>query len=63
MPIVYQTAVADAYRGEKRYVRLPESEHNAVLEGVAATEYQAGLDWLWSRAVEGVNAKTPRLPR
>ena len=63
VPIVYQTAVADAYRGEKRYVRLPESEHNAVLEGVAATEYQAGLDWLWSRAVEGVNAKTPRPAR
>jgi pimeloyl-ACP methyl ester carboxylesterase len=51
VPLVYQTAVADAYRGEKKYVRLPESEHNAVLEGIAVREYQAALDWLWSRAV------------
>ena len=51
VPLVYQTAVADAYRGEKKYVRLPESEHNAVLEGASVREYQAALDWLWSRAV------------
>jgi pimeloyl-ACP methyl ester carboxylesterase len=50
VPIAYQTRVADAYRGEKRFVRLPDSEHNAVLEGAAATEYQAALDWLWARS-------------
>jgi pimeloyl-ACP methyl ester carboxylesterase len=51
VPLKYQSKVEQAYRGEKRYVRMPDSEHNAVLEGVAATEYQAALDWLWSRAV------------
>jgi pimeloyl-ACP methyl ester carboxylesterase len=50
VPLKYQTRVADAYRGDKRCVRLPDSEHNAVLEGAAASEYQAALDWLWSRA-------------
>jgi pimeloyl-ACP methyl ester carboxylesterase len=53
VPIAYQTKVAGAYRGEKKYVRLPDSEHNAVLEGASVAEYQAGLDWLWSRGVEG----------
>ena len=52
VPIAYQTKVADAYRGERKYVRLPESEHNAVLEGKSAAEYQAGLDWLWAQAVK-----------
>ena len=62
VPIAYQTRVADAYRGEKQFVRLPDSEHNAVLEGVAATQYQAALDWLWARAVEDANARTSRTP-
>jgi len=52
VPLKYQTKVADAYRGEKKYVRLPDSEHNAVLEGASIAEYQAGLDWLWVLGVE-----------
>jgi hypothetical protein len=52
VPLAYQKKVADAYRGEKKYVRLPESEHNAMLEGASVAEYQAGLDWLWALGVE-----------
>ena len=43
VPLKYQTKVADAYRGEKHYVRLPDSEHNAVLEGPSVAEYQSGI--------------------
>jgi hypothetical protein len=42
--------VSDAYAGEKRYVRRPQSEHNDLIEGEAIGEYQAALDWLWERA-------------
>jgi pimeloyl-ACP methyl ester carboxylesterase len=52
VPLKYQTKVADSYRGEKKFVRLPDSEHNAVLEGASVTEYQAGLHWLWALGVE-----------
>jgi len=41
VPVKYQTKVEAAYRGEKRYVRMPDSEHNASLEGVAATDVAA----------------------
>ena len=44
--------VSDAYAGAKRYIRLPESEHNAILHGPSVAEYQAALDWLWSSALE-----------
>ena len=51
VPLSYQTKVSDAYAGPKQYVRLPESQHNALLEGRSIAEYQAALDWLWSHAV------------
>jgi pimeloyl-ACP methyl ester carboxylesterase len=52
VPVKYQAKVSEAYAGEKRYVRLPDSEHNAVLRGASIGEYQAAMDWLWSAAVE-----------
>ena len=51
VPTKYQSKVAEAYRGPKRYVRRADAEHNDLLEGPAATEYQAALDWLWLQAV------------
>ena len=57
VPLKYQAKVSDAYAGEKRYVRLPESQHNAILNGPSIEEYQAALDWLWSVAVTGKDAK------
>ena len=59
VPIKYQTKVADAYRGPKRYVRCPDAEHNDPLAGATATEYQASLDWLWSQAVKPPLATAP----
>lgn len=47
VPLSYQTKVFHAYAGPKRFIRLPESQHNAMLEGSSIAEYQAGLDWLW----------------
>lgn len=52
VPVKYQTKVFDAYRGPAKYVRLPDADHNVVLEGKAAAEFQSGLDWLWKQAVE-----------
>ena len=51
VPPSYQAKVSDAYAGEKRFIRLPESEHNALLEGPSIAEYQAALDWLWAESV------------
>lgn len=47
VPLSYQAKVSDAYAGPKRFIRLPEAEHNAMLEGSSTAEYQAALDWLW----------------
>ena len=58
VPLSYQTKVSDAYAGEKRYVRLPTSEHNALLEGPSVAEYQAALDWLWETALRPAEAAT-----
>ena len=59
VPLSYQTKVSDAYAAEKRYIRLPESEHNAELEGESISEYQAALDWLWAAAVAPAPATAP----
>ena len=53
VPLSYQAKVSDGYAGEKRFIRLPDSEHNALLEGPSVGEYQAALDWLWERSVAG----------
>jgi len=50
VPLVYQTKVSKAYAGETRYIRLPEAEHNAVIEGELVAQYQDALDWLWDKA-------------
>ncbi len=51
VPLAYQAKVSDAYAGDKRFIRLPESQHNALLEGTSVVEYQAALDWLWAGSV------------
>src|SRR5687768_10404567 len=51
VPLSYQAKVSDAYAGPKQFIRLPESEHNAILKGASMREYDAALDWLWSQAV------------
>jgi pimeloyl-ACP methyl ester carboxylesterase len=51
VPVEFQQKVSSAYAGEKRIVRLPKSEHNAVLEGEAVGEYEAALQWLWGREI------------
>lgn len=51
VPIKYQVKVLNAYAGPTRVVRLPDSQHNALLEGEMVGEYQRGLDWLWASAV------------
>jgi pimeloyl-ACP methyl ester carboxylesterase len=59
VPLKYQRRVADAYRGPKRYVRRADAEHNDLLEGPAAAEYQSALDWLWSQTVKPTLATAP----
>jgi pimeloyl-ACP methyl ester carboxylesterase len=49
VPVKYQRKVSAAYAGEKQIVRLPKSEHNAVLEGEAVRQYDEALDRLWQR--------------
>jgi uncharacterized protein len=51
VPLAYQTKVSEAYAGPRRYIRMPDSQHNAMPEGASIAEYQAALDWLWERAV------------
>jgi hypothetical protein len=58
VPLAYQAMVSDAYAGEKRYVRRPDSEHNDLLTGVSIEEYQAALDWLWEQSVTARMATT-----
>jgi pimeloyl-ACP methyl ester carboxylesterase len=50
VPLKYQTKVSDAYAGEKQFIRLPESEHNSMLEGKSVGEYDDALNWLWTSA-------------
>jgi len=59
VPLSYQTKVSDAYAGEKQFIRLPTSEHNALLEGPSIGEYQAALDWLWDTAVAPAPTTAP----
>lgn len=49
VPVQYQKKVSGAYAGEKRFVRLPRSEHNAQLDAAQEREYGAALDWLWAQ--------------
>jgi pimeloyl-ACP methyl ester carboxylesterase len=50
VPLKFQRKVSAAFAGDKQIVRLPKSEHNAVLEGEALGQYDVALDWLWQRA-------------
>ncbi len=50
VPLKYQTKVSDAYGGEKRYIRLPEAQHNDAIEGEVRAQYQDALDWLWEKS-------------
>ena len=59
VPLSYQTKVSDAYAGPKRYIRLNESQHNAILEGPYIAEFQAALDWLWAAAFPPATATAP----
>jgi uncharacterized protein len=51
VPLEYQTKVFDAYAGQKRFLRLPGSQHNALLEDASIQEYDAALQWLWDRTI------------
>ena len=51
VPLKYQAKVSGAYAGPTRFIRLEESQHNAILEGPYIAEFQAALDWLWASAV------------
>lgn len=52
VPLEYQNKVFGAYAGEKRFVRLPNSQHNPTLEGASISEYDDALQWLWHKAVK-----------
>jgi hypothetical protein len=52
VPLEYQAKVSGAYAGERRFIRLPESELNALLQGPSIAEYQSALDWLWAQSVD-----------
>jgi uncharacterized protein len=49
----YQRKVVDAYAGEKRLVTLAGANHNDMPEGKGERDVEAGIDWLWGRAVAG----------
>jgi uncharacterized protein len=49
VPARYHKLVVNAYRGEKRVIRLPGAYHNDPIEGAALADFYGALDWLLPR--------------
>jgi fermentation-respiration switch protein FrsA (DUF1100 family) len=45
----YQKKVVDAFAGEKREILVPDADHNDPMDAGAEKEFQAALDWIWSK--------------
>jgi pimeloyl-ACP methyl ester carboxylesterase len=52
IPPKFQQKVVNAYAGEKVSVHQAGANHNDPLEGPAAEEFSAALDWLWAKVVK-----------
>lgn len=50
VPLKYQELVVHAYAGPRRFVHMPNADHNDPIEGPAIKELDAGRHWLWTLA-------------
>jgi len=56
VPPKFQKMVLDAYAGPKRRVDFAGAGHNTPVYGIAETQVQDGIDWLWQHAMTPATA-------